>query len=328
MAESVQETISKAWDETQEKTTGAETSTTGVDQQATVQEIDAPPDWAHEDREAFRQWQPDVRKSFMDKYTSFTKSAEEKYAEQVKAAQEFTPYREVISARQQMFQQRGIKPEQWFNNLAQLDDFATRDPKGFAKWYIQNTGLDPRELFGLQQQAQAAQDASGGYVDPEINQLRTTIQQLQQQIGQTQQGFQSYQQQLAAQQEQRRAQEIDQFRTAKGPDGKLSHPYFDEVQGVAINLLRAGVASDLNSAYEQAVYAHAPTRAKVLADQQAQQIRKAEDDKRKHSEKAQKAAVSVSTSGTGANGGMKPKKGESPMDTIRRAAADLEVRRH
>ena len=324
MAESVQETISKAWDETQ----GPSDTPAADPAAAAPQEIDAPPDWAHEDREAFRQWQPDVRKSFMDKYTSFTKSAEEKYAEQVKAAQEFTPYREVISARQQMFQQRGIKPEQWFNNLAQLDDFATRDPKGFAKWYIQNTGLDPRELFGLQQQAQAAQDASGGYVDPEINQLRTTIQQLQQQIGQTQQGFQSYQQQLAAQQEQRRAQEIDQFRTAKGPDGKLSHPYFDEVQGVAINLLRAGVASDLNSAYEQAVYAHAPTRAKVLADQQAQQIRKAEDDKRKHSEKAQKAAVSVSTSGTGANGGMKPKKGESPMDTIRRAAADLEVRRH
>ena len=329
----VKDAISKAWDDIHGSDDAAPASTPEAKTEAPVQpeDIDAPTDWAHEDREAFRQWQPEVRKSFMDKYTNFTKTAEEKYSEQVKAAQEYAPFREIISQRQQLLQQRGIKPDQWFNNLAQLDDYATRDPKGFAKWYIQNTGLDPRELFGAQiGQAQQAYNnqAQDQYVDPQVQSLQNELAQMRNAFMQMQQGL--TQQQMAAQQaaEQRRLAEIEQFRTAKGPDGKPLHPYFDEVTGTAINLLRAGAASDLQSAYDQAVHANPSTRAKVLADIQAQQRREAEKAKREHAQKAQRASVGVSSEGTGANGQVRPKRGESPMETIRRAAADLESRRH
>lgn len=326
----IKDAISKAWDDIH----GADSegpSTPDVKSEAPAQpeEIDAPADWAHEDREAFRAWQPDVRKSFMDKYTNFTKTAEEKYAEQVKAAQEYAPFREIISQRQQLLQQRGIKPDQWFNNLAQLDDYATRDPKGFAKWYVQNTGLDPRELFGQQLgQAQDAYQQAQEYTDPQVQALQQQIAQMQQAFQQTQMSLQQQQQAQRQAQEQARLHEIEQFRTAKGPDGKPLHPYFDEVTGTAINLLRVGAASDLQSAYDQAVHANPQTRAKVLADIQVQQRREAEKAKREHAQKAQRASVGVSSEGTGANGQVRPKRGESPMETIRRAAADLESRRH
>lgn len=329
----IRDAISKAWDDVngggEDKAPIADKATPAPS--AEPEEVDAPTDWAHEDREAFRAWQPDVRKSFMDKYTNFTKTAEEKYAEQVKAAQEYAPFREIISQRQQMFQQRGLKPDQWFNNLAQLDDYATRDPAGFAKWYVQNTGLDPRDLFGSQlgqaQQAyqQAQQDT---YTDPQVQSLQNELAQMRNAFQQMQQGLTSQQQAQQQAQLQRRQEEIEQFRTAKGPDGKLLHPYFDEITGTAINLLRVGAASDLQSAYDQAVHANPQTRAKVLADIQAQQRREAEKAKREHSQKAQRASVGVSSEGTGANGQVRQKRGESPMETIKRAAADLESRRH
>lgn len=329
----IKDAISKAWDDIHgSDDTSSAPAETKTEAPATTQpeDIDAPTDWAHEDREAFRAWQPEVRKTFMDKYTNFTKTAEEKYAEQVKAAQEYAPFREIISQRQQLLQQRGIKPDQWFNNLAQLDDYATRDPKGFAKWYVQNTGLDPRELFGAQlgQAQQAYQQSQEQYVDPQVQSLQQQIARMEQAFQQTQMTLQQQQEAARQQELQRRTQEIEQFRTAKGPDGKLLHPYFEEVTGTAINLLRVGAASDLQSAYDQAVHANPQTRAKVLADIQAQQRREAEKAKREHAQKAQRASVSVSSEGTGANGQVRPKRGESPMDTIRRAAADLESRRH
>jgi len=245
----IKDAISKAWDDVNGTADAAP-----VDDKspapAVPEDVDAPTDWAHEDREAFRQWQPDVRKSFMDRYTNFTKTAEEKYAEQVKQAQEYAPFRDIISQREQMFQQRGLKPDQWFSNLAQLDDYATRDPKGFAKWYVQNTGLDPRELFGQQlgQAQQAYQQTQDQYVDPQVQSLQNELAQMRNSFQQMQQGLTNQQQAQQNAQIQRRQEEIDQFRTAKGPDGKALHPYFDEVTGTAINLLRIGAASDLQTA--------------------------------------------------------------------------------
>lgn len=328
----VKEAISKAWDDIH-GAEGAEPVAPVKDapvKAAQPEEVDAPPDWAHEDREAFRSWQPDVRKAFMDKYTNFTKSAEEKYAEQVKAAQEYAPFREIISQRQQLLQQRGIRPDQWFSNLAQLDDYATRDPKGFVRWYVQNTGIDPRELFGQQlanAQAQYNNAQQDGYADPQVVGLQNELAQMRQAFTQMQQGLTAQQQQQKERAEQARLQEIEQFRSAKGADGKPLHPYFDEVVGTAINMLRIGAASDLQSAYDQAVHANPQTRAKVLADIQAQQRREAERAKRDHAAKATRAAVSISTEGPGATGGVRPKRGESIMETVRRAAADLESRR-
>ena len=327
----IKEAISKAWDEQHTDAPATEAkapAAPGSEPAAAPEDIDAPHDWAHEDREAFRAWQPDVRKAFMDRYTNFTKTAEEKYAEQVKAAQEYAPIRDIITQRQQLLQQRGIRPDQWMSNLAQLDDYATRDPAGFARWYVQNTGLDPRQLFGQQlgQAQQAYQQAQDEYVDPQVAGLKSELTRMQQAFQQMQQGLTHQQQMEQERQTQARLNEIEQFRNAKGADGKLQAPYFDEVVGTAINLLRAGAASDLQSAYDAAIHANPTTRAKVLADYQAAQRREAEKAKRDHSVKAQRASVGVSSEGTGATGGPRPRKGESINETLRRAAADLESR--
>lgn len=327
--ETVAQSISKAWDD---MNTGGEpkADTPAVTTEtAQTEELDAPADWEHADREAFRAWQPDTRKAFLTRLDSFQKAKEAQYGEKLKYADEYAPYREIISARAPQLQQRGVQPVQWFQNLAQLDDFATRSPKEFVKWYVQTTGLNPQELFALQQQQAAQQGQEGQYVDPQVSAMQGEIAQLKQMLGQTTQGFQQFQTTLQQQAQARREQEIDQFRNAKGSDGKPAHPYFDEVKDWVVGLLQTGRASDLKSAYDSAVYAHAPTRAKVLADQQAQQRREAEKQQREHAAKAQKAGVSItSNAGSKSNGHDKAKRGESVGETLRRAQAEVEARRH
>jgi hypothetical protein len=58
--------------------------------------------------------------------------------------------------------------------------------------------------------------------------------------------------------------EIETFATAKDDKGNLVHPYFDEVAADIQNLFAAGLAKDLNEAYDKAVYANPATRQKEI----------------------------------------------------------------
>lgn len=294
-----------------------------AEQQAQEDTYDAPTDWAHEEREAFRAYQPEVRKFALGKIRSVDEGWKAKTAEYEKFQGTYKPFDEFFKTREQQLAAIGAKPFDAVQQLFALNDRASKDPGEFAKWFIQSRGLDPAKLFQLQQQA--AQADAGGYVDPEVQALKNEIAQLKQGFQETQAQVQQRQQREAAQRDAEWANQVTDFRNAKAADGKSpKHPYINDVEGHMAALLKAKQAKDLADAYDQAIYANPTVRAKVLADAKASERREAEKAEREHAEKAKKAAATVTSSGSRSEGSPnKTEKGESVMDSIKRARRDL-----
>lgn len=144
-------------------------------------------------------------------------------------------------------------------------------------------------------------------VDPQVQQLQTRLEQMQSWIQQQNQAREWSERQTLN-------SEIERF--ASDP----SNAYFEEVRGDMAGLLQAGIAPDLKTAYDMAIYANPSVRAKVLADQQA----KAEEARR--AEAIQKAKVAKTAAAVNI-----PRKAAVPAarpvgsmdDTIREKAREL-----
>jgi hypothetical protein len=80
------------------------------------------------------------------------------------------------------------------------------------------------------------------------------------------------------------------------------HPHFDAVRVHMGALMQAGVAADMETAYEMAVHANPETRAKVAAERQATEQAKRAQEAKAAAEKARKAAVTVRGSPPVGNG--------------------------
>lgn len=306
-----------AADEAIEKTG---TETTPIEDTDTY---DAPTDWAHEEREAFRAYQPEFRKFALTKIRSVDEGWKTKSADLEKFQGTYKPFDEFFKTRAQSLPQ-GYTPLQATQQLFDLNERASRDPGGFVKWFMQSRGLDPATIFELQQKAADAD--AGGWVDPEVQALKQELAQVRQGLQQTAQQFQQRQQAEQQQVTQGWLKQIDDFRNATLPDNKTpKHPYLKEVEGHMAALLKGSHAKDLADAYDQAINANPTVRAKVRADEKAAEQLARQKAEREHAAKAQKAGATVTSSGARSESAPSTnhKKGESVRDSIRRAQADL-----
>lgn len=121
----------------------------------------------------------------------------------------------------------------------------------------------------------AAQEVHNTPIDPHYNALQQQVQQLTSFI-------QNQQSTVQQQAEASLHSEISAF--AADP----THSHFETVRPHMIALLQAGQAKDLSDAYEQAVYANPTTRAAMLQQQMAAQMKE-------KAEKAEKARIAAST---------------------------------
>lgn len=130
------------------------------------------------------------------------------------------PYKETLAF-------YGQSLDQGLRQLLQVNKFAqTADPAQYIDWYLQQRGSSLDELI-----AQREQDDQ--YTDP----AQREVQQLRQQLQQ----FQSQYQTSSVQ------SEINAFKNDP------AHPHFEAVKVQMGKLMQAGMASDLNDAYSQAV---------------------------------------------------------------------------
>jgi hypothetical protein len=163
-------------------------------------------------------------------------------------------------------------------------------------------GINPDDAYTYTQNAPAAPQA-----DPQVAQLYQYVQQLEQK-----------QTQLLNQQQQREMEtlnsEISRFSADK--------PHFDSVRNEMAALLQAGIATDLQSAYEQAIYANPQVRAQVLAAQQAEQEEKRKQESNVKAQAAKKSA-SVNVPRKGIMGAQRPI--GSMDETIRETAQKLGI---
>lgn len=110
--------------------------------------------------------------------------------------------------------------------------------------------------------------------------------------------------------EQTTQHEVTQFKAAKDANGQPLHPHFEAVKDTMAGLLQAGLADDLQSAYQASI--RMPKHADIFEAQQRQQ-REAEEkriaeEKAKEAQRARRNAVSTrSATPTGAVAGDQPK---------------------
>lgn len=65
---------------------------------------------------------------------------------------------------------------------------------------------------------------------------------------------------------------VAEFASAKDESGNPKHPYFEDVRQDMFNIIRSGLESDLDKAYERAIWANNDIRAKIIASQNQENI--------------------------------------------------------
>lgn len=198
------------------------------------------------------------------------------------AASQFQGYAHIepmLAQRRQAWAMNGMSEGQALNQLLATSDFATQRPAEFLAWFAQSQGIDLAELAdGLPP------------VDPEVQQLKQTVQQLQGHLSQ----FTSGQQQAA---HSAVVNEIAQFAEEKGADGQPVRPYFQQLAADIMPLIQAvrsqnpGMSNRdvLAQAYDRACWANPQVRGNMTAASEAQRL----SEQRAATARAQNAGGSV-----------------------------------
>ena len=258
-----------------------------VEEQAPeLEAISAPKHWPKEEQEIFNAWDANVQHQVMDRY----KAMEGDYTKKTQALAKYKKRNEsldeIYGPFRDDFQRAGMDEVAATRQLLAAHKYLREDPQQALKWLAQSYGVDLKAV----NDDTAIEDE---YADPQMKAM-------QQQIAQLQGTITNQQQQAQNMQKQEVQAMIDNFQTAKDADGNLKHPHFDVVQNQMLGLISSGVAKDIESAYEMAVYANPETRAKVLEEKVKNETK--QEVKAEAVQKAKKQQrVNVKGSGTPSN---------------------------
>lgn len=286
---------------------------------ATATAVEAPQHWPQADRDLLAKasalppeaqaWAKQMQDAWLRRDKEFEQGFQRK-------TQEVAPLLEVTNRVTPYLNHIGVKPEQAFDNIVQLDYALRTAPQEQKLALIQRLAQDYGVSFaGTPQTQQAPEQGQPDWVDPAVTALRKEFEQKVQAVqGENAQLRATW----ANAQRDRFLTEIADLENAKDAGGKPAHPHLaavaSEIGRLAAAERQAGrPIPSLKSLYETAIWAKPETRAQLLADQQAEQQRKITDEteaKRKAAEaeatakagKSRRAATPV----TGAPRGGKP----------------------
>lgn len=237
---------------------------------------------------------------------AFMRRSEEmhKGLEQYRAKAQFGDSMErVITPYLNNIRQTGLNPDVVINNLLNADNVLRNGNAQQKTAFMANLARE----YGIDINQTNEYINNQPYVDPQVSVLQNQLQQMQ--------GWVQQQNQAREWQERETLNsEINSFAS------KPENVYFEDVRSDMAGLLQAGLAPDLNTAYEMAIYANPNVRAKVLAQQQA----KADQERQAvaaSKAKAAKAAASVNVVRKGVVGSAKAV--GTMEDTIRAKAQEL-----
>ena len=213
---------------------------------------EAPKHWPEERRKAFAGWPKEVQDHALsvdkDLQAGFTRKSQElsdqaKFAESVRGL--------IKDHHRQQLSQAGLDEVGGFQYLLQLQDYATRDPVGYARWFMQQQGITPEHLgFSSPtrqpepQHRQQPQPSTGDpqldqlLADPEVARLRSEFGQFSQaavaeinalkaeRAAQAQAQYEYAQRQHVAAVQSLQKQWTD-FRSAQDDHGQLAYPHAD-----------------------------------------------------------------------------------------------------
>lgn len=250
-----------------------------AESQDEVTEVAPPEHWSKEDQEAFMQMDDGGREWALRLEANAHKGIEEKSKELKKFRDAFEPYQHLVPA--------GVSQEQAIQYLLNAHGVLTNNPVEGIKWLMRNYGVDEKQFTPTT----VAPDEDEEFLDPEVRKLRDEVTALKQ-------SSQTSLQQAEQRRQQAMYAEINEFRDAVDENGDPLHPHFADTVGVMSGLLQSGRATDMKSAYEQAVWAIPEYRDHVI-EQQAKDRAAAElKAKTETANKATRASTSVTGKGS------------------------------
>lgn len=227
--------------------------------------IAAPRTWRPEAAAVWETLPDNVKQEVLKREEDMFKGIEQ-YKAQAGQAQ---PLLEAIKPYMPILQQNRIDPAVMVKNLLNAQ-------------YMLTTGSPAQKTAMLQKLARdygVDWGADSQMIDPAINQIDQRIARIESQ----------YTQDI----HQRTMREVETFASELGKDGKPLRPYFDDVADDIVGLINSGQATDLQTAYDKAIWLNPVTRGKEIERAKAAEAAAA----KKAAEEARKAeAANVKTS--------------------------------
>ena len=245
-----------------------------------------PQSWKKDYWEHFDKLDPNLQQYILQREDEQTRGISNFKAEAERAKKLW----DAIAPFQPELEQYGIAPEQHIQTLFNAHrTLALADPQSKISMFAKLA-----QDYGVPLQA-LVQGQTGQQMDPYVAQLA-------QQVNQLSQSWTQAQQQAVEQQQQQVANEVQEF-----AGNTERFPHFEQVRLKMAGLLQAGMADDLESAYEQAVRLEPEIFEQMMQAKQTEQIqaeKKAKDDAAKAA-KAKAVSVAGSTPGPQAATGVK-----------------------
>ena len=273
--------------EPQQETVSAPEDVQSKEEPSPPSSMEAPSHWSAADREMFNKQPPESQKWLMDRSRAME-------AAHTRRSQEIAPMRQLVERWNPYFDKVGASAPQAIDLVLQTE-YKLRTGSQEAKLQVIS---DLIRDYGVEAPAEPGEEADQVVQDPRVDQLNQQLQQMQAGWQQHQMTVTQQQQAARMQAEQQAQTAINAFATHKGDDGKLSHPFFGEVQHEMTKMaqadLKAGIQPDLDDLYDRACWATPSTRSHLLKAEQAQ----ATEQRKQEADKARRAGGQIS--GTGA----------------------------
>jgi hypothetical protein len=311
--------------------------------EATKAETSLTGKWSAKDKETFKALPPEGRDLFLRRHKEMEGAFTRKTQEIAAFRKEYDPVHKLLEPWTDRMKARGYTPSSlitaWANVEKRLMD---GDGVGVVAGLIKGYGLDmgkvaqalglrplPRQNGADGTQPAPVQNGDGTHIQlpPELTQQLLSLQQRLDAQDRERADRQRFAETSAVQ---KAETELETFKSAQDDKGNLLHPHFDDLENDMLLLAQAAIAARkplpaLMTLYETAVWANPSTRkAKLAADQKAQQA-KAADEARAKAAAAKKAASSVTGAPGAGHASASRTKGEPTLrEQLLEAAAERE----
>lgn len=230
---------------------------------------DAPANWDAKRKAAFDALPPEARPLVLEMAKGFEADFTRRSTELAEDRKFAQGVRSLISdTHRAQMRNAGMSEADGIGFLIKLNDFATRDPAAYVRWVVEQTGLNPQQLF---QSATGMAPQPGQQPQPQADPISPLYEMVQSLKGEVD-GFKHSQADRA----------IQRFRSETGEDGQPRRPHFAQVEQAMAELLVTpkyrGIedyGERLQAAYDAAVYMDPAIRTQIVESEADKRVKAA-----------------------------------------------------
>lgn len=241
--------------------------------------LEAPAHWPEADRGLFGKATREHQQNWLDREKRYQTGYDKVSQQLAQFRKDRESYDEIFRDMDRELGLSGMSRQQFVSQLVQWNNYLSKDPVAAMRAMAERMGVDLKTLTEAPAQ------------DPQLSGMRKEMDTLRQQVTSQERARQeqTFRSNLSS---------VERFASAKGEDGKLLRPYFDEVASEVIQLIRGG-ERDLDAAYNKAVRMNDKVWEKAQAESAKAKQAQEEAERKKRVDTARRAAVGTSGESTG-----------------------------